>query len=494
MIEPTPIRGRLNGTPEPEYTRPDYGIPDFPAQLMITLPGSWECTDVGNAKALVDCFGDQLRYDMRKKRWLRWNDHRWEPDGDTGQRILPYAISAAGARFFRHFGDTRSDGDAQKKHAAKSQSRGALQAAVDIARSLLPIRDEGDTWDTEPMLLGLPNGVLDLNDDTWNLRGGHPDDHITLNLGTPLDLDAECPRWEQFLTEITDNDPVMVAYLRRAIGYTLSGSCDEDALFMCLGTGANGKSVFLETLTHLMGDYATNLPASALEKPARGQTASPYDLAHLPGKRLATIHEVATDSRLDERRIKPLTSGDKMTVRDLYESFYEFVPQAKIWMALNHRPDVTDTSEGFWRRIHLIRFPVTFGTDEHPADKDLAVKLREELPGILRWALRGWIDYRDQRSLNPPPAIVAATEEYRLETNQLRRFLEEKCDLTDDGRVYHRDLIAAYTRWCDSYSETQEIPARKLRPELADLGIRHIDSNNMPLTYRGIALKPEPTR
>ena len=409
--------------------------PDDPQLNELAL------SDAGNAEAFAHLQTARVVFDHRRNRWLIWGAHRWVPDRVAEVRLL--AKWAVRARLRASAALPDSDQRARAaKHALGSESRLRLDAMLELAKSEPALADAGNSWDAELALLAAENGVIDLR--TGAVRPGRPEDRITLAVPIPYHADAACPRFERFVEEIFEGDRELIAFAQRAIGYSLTGDTSEHALFMLYGTGRNSKSVLLNVLRALAGDYGLNLPFSAFELAGRSQLSP--DLAMLPGKRLVTSSETNDGTRLNEARIKAMTGGDAITANPKYMTPFEFVPVAKFWLGVNHLPNIRDDSEGFWRRVKVIRFPHTFGEDE--VDRQLESKLRAELPGILAWAVRGAIEWH-QRGLAEPPGVRLATREYREESDLLAVFLQERCLIGTGAEVRAGELFVEYVRWCD---------------------------------------------
>ena len=336
------------------------------------------------------------------------------------------------------------------QHSMRSESRYQLDAMLDLAKSEPSIRDRGDGWDAAPYLMGVENGVLDLRSGT--LRAGRPDDRITLASHVPYHADATCPRFQRFLREVFLDDEAVISFMKRAVGYSLTADTSEHALFLLHGTGRNGKSVFLNVLRRLAGEYALNLPFSALEMSGRSNLTP--ELALLPGKRIATSSETNDGTRLNEARIKAMTGGDSITANPKYVTPFEFDPVAKYWLAVNHLPVIRDDSEGFWRRVMLVRLKRAFSEEER--DRHLEDALAMELPGILAWAVQGALEWQ-RDGLRPPDSIRLATDEYRSDSDPLGDFLTTHCVLSADLSVGATALRKAYV----SYAETVGISARE---------------------------------
>lgn len=395
-------------------------------------------TDAGNGEAFALLFEDRVRYDHRRRKWLIWESPLWREDSDGEVQRL--AIECARARL-----RAAADIDDQKERARVAhwalQSEGLFRrrAMLESASILKPIADAG-AWDTDPWLIGCENGVLDLRHGV--LVDGDPSQRITRSTGIRFDSLAECPRWDAFLTEVFESDD-LIEYVKRAVGYSLSGDVSEQVLFLLHGLGANGKSVFLAILRALLGSYSTNTPFTTFEWIDRNGATN--DLAALAGMRLVTSSETRESTKLNEARVKAMTGGDSLTARFLFGEFFTFEPQAKIWIAVNHKPAVSDDTHGFWRRVRLIPFNRQFGPET--ADSHLVDKLQQELPGILRWALEGCLDWQN-RGLQPPDIVTQATAEYRAEQDSVSTFLSEVCVVDSNAQVAAQDLFDAFTAWC----------------------------------------------
>ncbi len=395
-------------------------------------------TDAGNGEHFARLYGDRIRYDHRRGRWLVWNGNWWRDD-DRGE-VRRLAKEAARDRYLSGAGIADLDERrAEARFAIASENRNRLEAMLTAARSESPIADAGDRWDADPLLMGVANGVVDLR--TGGLRPGVPGDRITLHNDVAFDRDARCPRWERFLDEILEGDASLIDYVRRAVGYSLTGDTSAQCVFTCWGAGSNGKSVFLATVRAIAGGYATNTPFATFEQMSR--SGIPNDLAALAGRRIVTASEVNEGTRLNEARLKALTGGDPITARFLHGEFFTFQPVLKLWLAVNHKPVVKDDSHGFWRRVRLIPFTRRFSSD---ADPGLIHQLRAESPGILAWAVQGAIDWQ-RDGLEAPDPVTAATEIYRAESDPLGDFLDD-CTVSAPGvEAAAGSLYSAYRSW-----------------------------------------------
>ena len=277
----------------------------------------------------------------------------------------------------------------------------------------------------------------------------HPEDYMTRSTAVAPDGTGDCPQWRFFVDRITGGDPDLQAYLQRACGYCLTGSTKEHAMFFVYGTGANGKSVFINTLTSIMGDYATTASMETFVE-ARGER-HPTELAMLDGPRLVVAVETEEGRRWNESRIKALTGGDTIAARYMRGDFFQYTPKFKLMIAGNHKPHLRNIDEAIRRRLHLIPFSVTIPEAER--DKNLQDKLKAEWPGILQWAIDGSLEWRKQ-GLNPPASVIAATDEYIAAEDTFGCWLEEALEPADASAVTPTaDLFAAWKIWAERRSE-----------------------------------------
>lgn len=401
-------------------------------------------TDLGNARRLVTSWGAEIRHAPQLGTWLTWDGNRWAED-ITGEvhRKAKATVDALETQL----AVTPGDEDRKKLfgHWMRSQSSPRLAAMVEVARTEPAIPVRVSELDADPWALNTRGGVIDL-------RSGEVAGHDRRALVTRLapvafDPAAGCPTWDWFVHWAMQGDEELVAFLRRAVGYSLTGLVDEQCLFFCHGQGANGKSTLLGVLERLMGDYAIAAEPDLLI--ASNHERHPTGIADLLGRRLAIVQEVEEGRRLAEATVKQLTGGDMIRARRMRQDFFEFAPTHKLWMAANHRPNVRGTDHAIWRRIHLIPFEATV-TDPDPR---LVDKLVKELPGILNWALAGLAEWRSA-GLRLPDKVRSATAEYRAEEDHVGRFIAECCEVGRGFSVPVTELRQAYEHWCSETGES----------------------------------------
>jgi putative DNA primase/helicase len=400
------------------------------------------CTDSGNSELVASINAGRIRYDHRRGLWLRWGSHFWEHDSDG--ELFRLAKEAARARYKRAASiEDLDQRKAEAKWAISSESRQRIDAALALARSERTLADSGDNWNIDPFLLAVKNGVVDLR--TGKLRPGRPEDRINIHAGIDYIPEAACPRWLTFLEEVFEGNRELIDFIYRSAGYGASGDTREQVLFVCHGSGSNGKGSFLNSIRKALGDYGHNIPFQTLEMQDRG--GIPNDLAGLVARRFVTASETNQTSRLNEARIKALTGCDPISARFMRGEWFTFEPAAKFWLAVNHKPRVRDDSPGFWRRVRLIPFTRQFTGDK--ADLHLDEKLNAELPGILWWIVCGCLSWQEQ-GLNPPAIVTAATEEYRQESDLLSEFVTERCVIGPLFTAGGSELFKVYRIWAEA--------------------------------------------
>lgn len=441
-------------------------------------------TDYGNAERLVNSFGARLRYCLEAQRWLFWDGTRWV--WDESDAVLRCAKHAVRALYAEAALETDSERRSRLgKWAASSEAASRLHAMVDLAKSEHAMLVSIGQLDADPWALGLRSGVLNLRN--GELLKADPERYLTKQAPVVFDAEASCPLWESFLDRIMGGDAEMIGYLQRAVGYTLSGDTMEKVLFFCQGGGDNGKSVFLDTLGRLVGDYFRKTPAETFmqRKDPNSSAPSPERVA-LRGARLVVASELSDGQRFNDVFIKDVTGGvDRISTRDLYSRQMEFYPVFKLWLYGNHKPIVRGDDRAIWRRIHLVPFDVQIPANEQ--DMRLPLKLLAELPGILNWALRGCLEWQ-RHGLQPPPKVLAATSQYREEMDKVGAFIKECCIEGDDKEAALVDLYREYREWCEQNGLRAESKPR-LQGYLEQRGLKARNAAGNVLKYSGIGLR-----
>ncbi len=414
-------------------------------------------SDKGNARRLVQLFGEDIRYCYTLKKWLLWNGQLWAQDEDGA--IMRFSKKTTDSIFVEAANEVDTDKRRMIiKHAMHSENASRLQAAITLANSESGIPIALEKLDADPMLMGVSNGVLDLWKGT--LRNYQRSDYITKQSRVRYDPGAVCPRWLSFLDQIMCGDKGLVDFLQRTIGYSLTGNISEQCLFLLHGNGSNGKSTLLNVVKQLTGDYGMQVaPESIMVKRNNGVS---NDIARLRVARFVATSETEYGNRLAESLVKQLTGGDVIVARNLYCEPFEFIPQFKIWLAANHKPVIRGDDYAIWRRIHLIPFSATF--DEQGRDLNLSGKLMAELPGILNWTVQGCIAWQ-QSGLTPPDTVLNATQSYRGEMDMVHNWIEDCCVASANAQSKASELYESYRKWAGApgvYVMNQPAFLRKL--------------------------------
>jgi putative DNA primase/helicase len=346
---------------------------------------TYHLTDLGNGQRLVRACGDKLCYVAEWKQWLVWDGQRWAKGDDAGVVRLAHRVALD---IYTEIAN-EPDSDRRKditKWAVASESAMRIDAMIKSARPYLT--KAPSIFDTHAHLLNVANGTVNLQ--TMEMTAHDPAQYLTkivdvaYNEKTPMS-----PRWAKFLRTIFDNDNELEAYVQRAVGYTLTGHTDEHCLFFCYGDGANGKSTFMKALEIISGEFSTTASIEALlEKRNDGDNATPT-VAGLVGMRLATAQEMPDGKRFDESLIKSITGGDTISARMLYGSIFKFVPTHTLWLTGNHKPRITGTDAGIWRRIRIVPFTANIPEDQRRDSREIAKEFHEDASAILQWAVLG---------------------------------------------------------------------------------------------------------
>lgn len=449
-------------------------IIDAAPATLIQAPLS----DAGNAECMAALYGNKFRYDHTRKKWLVWDGIRWGIDEKGLARKL--AVRVVRARHQAAIGvedlDTRRR---ISQWGLGSENINRINALLQMGQVLEPFSTTIGQYDSDSFLATVANGTLNLSD--GNFRESHPEDYLTMQLGATYNPNAPCPRWEQFLDEVFDADKELIEYIQRAVGYSLTGNTSEQVIFLCYGNGANGKSVFLDVLGELLGEYAGTASFETFDAGRRSEASN--DLAALKGKRIVTVIETEEDRRLAEAKVKAVTGQDAISCRYLYGEYFTYVPQFKIWMAINHLPVIRGVDRGIWRRIRVIPFLQSF---EGRADKGLNTKLREELSGILNWALEGLRKWRELGLNELPKAMKEATEEYRRDNDSIGQWIEERTRPNPIGMVRVKLGYQDYSNWAEERGE-RPFSQKNWSKSLVERGYKK-DRNRDGFHYFGLEL------
>lgn len=443
-------------------------------------PNWGNLTDLGNAERMVQRHGADLHYSFDLRKWLVWQGTHWNRDnmGLIGQHAKEtvrslYAVAQ----------ECPDEKQAAKfaTWAMRSEDSSHINSLVSLARSEKGIPIEPKALDTNRMLLNLLNGTLDLK--TGELRDHRKEDLISHVIPIKYDEKAMCPRWLEFLREVTQDNTNLIEFLWRAFGYSLTGEIIEQVLFFLLGVGKNGKTVLAGVLQKLLGDYGCpGAPDLLIVK--HGDT-HPTEQADLFGRRVVVCSETESGKRFAEAAVKRLTGSDELKVRRMREDFWKFDPTHKFWVIANFKPVILGNDDAIWRRIMLVPFDYIVPPEKR--DERLPEKLEAELPGILNWAVQGCLDWQ-KGGLRPPTEVLDANAQYRAESDVIHSFVAEMCEVQAPGsmpeyRVLTSKLFGAYQEYSGDRTATMALWV----PRIVKLGYLRLRSNGKSV-FKGIRL------
>lgn len=418
----------------------EWTPPPAPSAIGEADDFNYRLTDTGLAERFVRRWQPELRFCPDRGRWLRWIGSHWkwiseEEAVDLSKEVVSAIYTEA---------SEADDKDTRKElagFALRSEARQRRQAAVYLASCERRMQSPGSLLDQKPWLLNVQNGTIDLR--TGQLRPHDPADMLTIIAPVDYDPAAQSPIWDDFIGTITQHDSTLAVYLQRCTGMSLTGDISSQAFFFLYGLGANGKSTYLNAIRGLLGPYAHQADMEMIMMKDRPRAGASEDLANLYGRRFVVATEVEEGRKLAVNLIKLMTGGENIRCRHLYEREFEFTPSHKLWIAGNHKPVITDTTNSIWRRVKLMPFTATI---EHP-DADLPSKLSQIYPAILAWAVRGCLDWQHY-GLAEPEIVSRETRKYAQEMDPLGEFMEDCCIIDQSAMVSRAEFYARYESWC----------------------------------------------
>lgn len=460
-----------------------------PSQIVDQETGEvkdFNLSDAGNAERMAYLYGADLKFCAQWGKWLVWSGKRWEVANDGAATVYQYAIETV--RAIQREALEHSDPDKRKalgQWGFKCEEKKRLDSMVALCAKLPGIPITVDSLDAHPELLNLANGTYNLE---RHALEPHSRDHLLTAIApVSYDPEAQCPAWRKFLSRILEDNADLLAYIQRATGCTLDGSKSEKCFFFLYGPGGdNGKSTLVETLHALFGEYARQMPTESLM--AKNQEAAVNnDIARLRGARMVAASETQDGRRLNEQLVKQITGDDTISARFLHQEYFEFRPQFMVWMHGNHRPEIRGTDDAIWSRVKLIPFNVRIPKSEQ--DRSLKVKLKEELPGILLWAIEGHRLWQAE-GLGEPEGIAQAVAEYRGSEDRLGAFLDECTVRHESYSVQCGHLYNRYKLWAEANREAIVSQTRFGR-QMKERGEGSADFQNIKV-YNGRKLKESP--
>ena len=460
--------------PQERVQRPAPAVPPPPQNTFNEVPVMENATvgetgqrryytydDTGNAQRFRDANAGLIHYNHVDGCWIYWDGVRWASDENGEIKRRADKMLADMAKDLKEMQDDPAY-NAYKKHLSRSRSHRGKEGFIAEARHLegvpvLPSEMDraGNAFNVRNCLISLKTGRTAEHDKKYMISKLAP---------VTYDENARCPRWDRFIEEVTCGDKSLQLYLQRMIGYCMTAYTKEQCMFFLYGNGSNGKSVFVDTIAYMLGEYAASCQPETVMMRDRNNTAR-GDLARLKGARMVVTSEPNDGCRLDEGIVKQMTGGteNKLTARFLYGREFEFSPEFKIVMSTNYKPVIKGTDNGIWRRVRLIPFTAEFTKENR--DPQLTEKLRRELPGILNWAIAGAVGWCKEGL--PPCAIIdEAGQEYRSEMDRVQQFLDDCTTRSESSSTQASTLYKCYKAWCSEQGDRFPVGSTKFFMEL----------------------------
>jgi putative DNA primase/helicase len=408
-----------------------------------------------------------------------WDSQRWQSDNANAMLLAKETVSNLASLIAQAIaaGENSDRVKALVNFWRSCENDHKVSEILSLARWNVVIKQ--GKFDSDPDLLGVRNGVVDLR--TGTLRLARREDYITKQANVIFDSSATCPVWERFLLETTARNHELIAYLQQCTGISLTGDTKEHLFFLIIGPAGTGKSTFCETIKYVWGDYAIGIdPNSLAAMKAEGGRARP-DIARLPGVRLAFANETRKGLQLDAGLVKALTGGDTVQARHLYQAEFDFKPTHKLWLRTNEEPQFDGSDTGMQRRVKKIPFI----NQVKAQDASLPEKLRGEAAGIFNWAIRGLLSYQ-KHGLVEPAIVQTETAEYLKGLDVLAQFIEEECEtgpfVQPSGKLYER-----YRAWIDTRGQRAHSKPN-FKTQLQAKGLR-FERDKTGSAWRGLRLK-----
>ena len=480
----------------------DDGEPIFRIRKVY---GSYPYSDTGNALKFYDYFGDLFKYNVTDKVFMFWTGKTWVKDYKNVVRkyanklieIMKEDDQAMADKIEVLSAQGRVDEskrlakilDASQKNTARVANKAGKDAMLSEFQTLKDIPVTNDIFDKYDYLLNTESGIVDLR--TGAISPFDKTKLLSKNTHTKVSFERS-EVWEKFLWSIFDNGNIadtqeIIDSLQTCIGYSLTGSTEEQCMFLLYGDGSNGKSTLVETISNVIGDYGTSMDSKLLVT-QKGQTNSPaeYAIAKLQKVRFVTTGETDEGGRLSEAQTKILTGSDPVNARFPYGNPFTFIPNFKIWMSSNYLLNIRGKDYGIWRRIFLFIFCNIF--TEEQKDKSLPSKLRMEADKILGWCIKGFLMYQEHKGLIKSKQTLTATADFKKKNDQVLQFIDEKCIVDSHSSIECTELYEAYKVWAQNNTDFVKKESQFSTELTAKDGIRRERNGVKAWCYYGIRL------
>lgn len=485
---------------------------DYAAAPSAEELAKYDLSDLGNAKRFIrmaggvfDEYGDvdltacTVLY-LRQRGWIAFDGRRFDlvRGEDLAHRHATRVVAALFDQMMIRAAEAEEKGwsaraiQAIRDFAVSAGNSGRLSGMMNVAAPYLTV-DIAD-FDTDPMALNCRNGVVRFGRDedgtprvAW--QAGHdPRDRFTRMTVSDYDPEALAPKFRKVVDDSLPSEEDR-AYVHKAMGYSSTGSTEEQKFFVLQGKGGDGKSTIVNAVRHCLGTYASVVGIETFLDTGvkRGGEASP-DVAALAGDtRFLAAGEPPSGSKLATGAIKQFTGGGTMKARELRQGLFEFDPIGKPFIECNRRPSVNDTDDGIWRRLKIVPFRVQVPRDQ--IDPKLKDKLKAEAPGILNWLIEGVLLWMAE-GLKDPQSVRDAIEDYRKGSNPFAQWLDARTIADPDAIVEASDLYADYKAWATDQGHDKIMSQKAFGAALGDMQVLSAGmGSNGRIRRRGLKLK-----
>jgi len=443
--------------------------------------------DLAHAEALAELWQNRYRWAVHRGCWMTWTGQRWEPV--TEQQAAATAARDLRVRYAAQLSEARDRETVARltELVMETCTYTRIQGALNFLKGFPGFHTKAEQWDADPWLLNVANGVIDLR--TGELRPHDSADLCTKLAPVNYDPEAKGQSWEEHIRYFLPSDDVR-RQVQRDLGMALVGADIEEMLPIWYGVGANGKSTTARAIQAVLGDYASRAAPNLLIQ--RRNEQHPTEIADLAGRRVVFSVEVSNNARLDEAKAKDLSGGDRIKARYMRQDFFEFESTWTIFLLCNHKPVVSGTDLGIWRRLRLVPWSVSMPVEQQQPQELVVERLAAEGSAILRWLLDGLADWRREPHWMAAE-VRAATNDYQVEQDRLGGFLADCCEERPNVSVAVGELYDAYTKWCEENGE-EPLGKRAFGERLRDRGIAQRRSDKGRRLWVGIRINHQVTK
>ncbi len=469
---------RRTDKPDDEDVSEDFRI-EIPLFTFDELQ-YYALNPIQTAAFFADCIGEYAVFVPENGCWMIWSGKRWEVDqNELKMRRLAKIFIGNCIKAVPPMIQIPEDATDEEKKAIRQQNKiymsykehyqhfTYLNSRINLIKDMQDILHHSiNGFDTNPYLWNCRSGTIDLR--TGELRAPDHKDYITMLSPVTYAPTARSERFERFIDEITEGDRDKARYLQKALGYCLDGNPKEECFFLALGLSTrNGKGTLFGTVLHLFGDYGQTIAFDTLaRKGARDGSRPTPDIARLCAARLVLANEPDKGIYFDEALLKQLTGGDPITTRALYKAPFTFIPQFRIWITANNKPNVSDTSVFESDRLKLISFDHHFSEQER--DPDLKATLKQAASAVFNWLLDGYRLYQTE-GLKNYTQMNDQLRQYRQDSDIIQQYINDRLifreEILQKDAVTLKAIRCDYIIWC-KIQNISPVSARTFKEEL----------------------------